>query len=224
MKILMYADFCKLLPTTNFLVFDMLEKDISECKVLFVPLATDNKNYVSKCYNCLINLGFSAQNIKSISPIMSNENFDMIFVCGGNNAILKEKLLKWNWWDKLRNLIINDTLYIGDSAGAVILGKNFKFSLSYEPYSGNLNNFDGLGFLDKYIIVHYSTFKLRSDGVLSDATDYFKPHEDKVVELGRENCLTIGNNEVFKISDDGNKLYTYTWEEIQENYKREVKC
>ena len=224
MKVLMYADFCKLIPTTNFLIDDLLNKDISECRLLFVPLATENKGYVSKCYNSLIKLGFKVENIKSISPVMNNENFDAVFVCGGNNAVLKEKLINWDWWDKIKNLIINDALYIGDSAGAVVLGKDFKFSLSYEPYKGKLTDFSGHCILDKYIIVHYSTIKMSSDAVLNDATEYFNLHQEQVEQLGRENCVTIGNNEVLKITDDGTKLYTYSWEEIQENYKREMQC
>ena len=220
MKVLMYADFCKLIPTTKFIT-DLLDKDISECRLLFIPLATDNKNYVSKCYNSLIKLGFKIENISSISPIMTNENFDSVFVCGGNNAVLKEKLTKWGWWEKLKNLIINDTLYIGDSAGAVILGKAFDFSLEYEPYTGKLTDFSGLNIVDKYIIVHYSTIKMGSDAKLNDATEYFNLHQEQLEILGKENCLTIGNNEFYKITDDGSKLYTYSWEEIQENYLRE---
>ena len=223
MKVLMYADFCKLIPTTKFIV-DLLDKDVADCRVLFVPLATDNKVYISRRYNALIRLGFKTENIKSISPVMSNENFDAVFVCGGNNAILKEKLINWDWWDKLKNLIVNNALYIGDSAGAVILGKAFDFSLTYEPYNGRLTDFSGLNIIDKYVIVHYSTVKLRSDGKMYDATEYFNLHQVHVEELGKENCLTIGNNEFFKITDDGANLYTYNWDEIRDNYKRELEC
>ena len=219
----MYADFCKLYPTTKF-VMNLLDKDVSECRLLFVPLATDNKVYIGRCYNALVRLGFKPENIKSISPVMSNENFDAVFVCGGNNAILKEKLINWDWWNKLKNLIINNALYIVDSAGAVILGKAFDFSLTYEPYSGKLTDFSGLNIIEKYVMVHYSTVKMRSDGIIYDATDYFNSHQIHVDELGKENCLTIGNNEFFKITDDDVRLYTYNWDEIQENYKRELQC
>lgn len=221
MKVLMYADFCKLIPTTKFVV-DLLDKDISESTLLFVPLATDNKVYIGRCFDALIKLGFRAENIRTASPVIGNEHFDAVFVCGGNNAILKEKLLNWNLWDKLKTLIINNTLYIGDSAGAVILGKAFDFSLTYEPYNGKLTDFSGLNIIDKYVIVHYSTVKMRSDGTICDAIDYFNKHQIQVEELGRENCLTIGNNELFKITDDDVKLYTFNWDEIQENYKREL--
>lgn len=224
MKVLMYADFCKIIPTTKFLIDDLVEKDKSECRVLFIPFATTNKSYVSRCYNWLVNLGFKVENIKSISPVMSDENFDVVFVCGGNNAVLKDKLIDWGWWDKLKNLIANDVLYVGDSAGAVILGNDFNFSLSYEPYSGKLTDFSGYGIIDKHIIMHYSTIKMSSDAVLNDATEYFILHQNQVEELGKENCLTIGNNEVYKLTDDGAKMFTYSWEEIQENYKREMKC
>ena len=219
----MYADFCKLIPTTKFII-DLLDKDVSESKVLFVPLATDNKVYISRCYNALVKLGFNAENIKTISPVMIDKDFDVVFVCGGNNAILKEKLINWNWWDKLKNLISNNSLYIGDSAGAVILGKAFEFSLAYEPYNGKLTDFSGLNIIDKYIMVHYSTVKMRSDGIIYDATEYFNHHQIPVRELGEENCLTIGNNEFYKLTDNEKQLYAFDWEELQENYKREMEC
>ena len=218
MKILMYADFCKLLPTTKDIVFDYLSKDVSECRVLFIPLATDNKIYISRCYNSLKNLGFKVDNIESINPVISNENFDVVFVCGGNNAVLKEKLTNWNWWNKVKNLILNDTLYIGDSAGGVMLGKAFDFSLDYEPYNGPLNDFSGYGIIDKYIIMHYSTFKLSGDGRLIDSTEYFNSHHDKVLEVGKENCLTVGNNELYILTDDVQKMNTYDWEEVKNNF------
>lgn len=224
MKLFLYADFCKIIPTTNKHIVEELDKEIKDCRVLFVPLATTNKSYVSKCYNCLISLGFLAENIVSISPMIDNENFDVVFVCGGNNAVLKEKLINWNWWNKLKNLIVNNTLYIGDSAGAVILGKGFEFSLEYEEYNGKLTDYSGFDLISKYIIVHYSLKKLRSDGIIADATDYFNLHHDAIINLGRENCLTIGNNEFFKLTDDGSKIFSYNWEEIQENYLREKKC
>jgi len=224
MKILMYADFCKLLPTTKEILLGNLSKDVAECRVLFIPLATDNKSYVSKCYNNLKNLGFKAENIESINPMIQDNNFDVVFVCGGNNAVLKEKLIKWNWWDKLKNIIINDTLYIGDSAGGVILGKSFAFSLDYEPYSGSLNDFTGYNIIDKFIIMHYSTIKMSSDGKLNDATEYFNSHHDKLIELGKGNCLTIGNNEVYVLTDDIQKMYTYDWEEVKNNFLSEKLC
>ena len=218
MKILMYADFCKLLPTTKDILLDNLSKDIFDCRVLFIPLATENKSYVSKCYNSLKNLGFKVDNIESINPMISDENFDVVFVCGGNNAVLKEKLIKWNWWNKLKNLILNNALYIGDSAGGVILGKSFAFSLDYEPYNGPLNDFSGYNIIDKYIVMHYSTIKMSSDGKLNDATEYFNTHHDKLIELGKENCLTVGNNELYVLTDDIQKMNTYDWEEVQNNF------
>ena len=224
MNILVYADFCKLLSTTKDIVIDSLPKDVSKCRVLFIPLATDNKTYITRCYNCFKNLGFRVDNIESISPMISNENFDVVFVCGGNNAVLKEKLIKWNWWNKLKNLIINNALYIGDSAGGVILGKGFDFSLDYEPYNGPLNDFSGYDIIDKYIIMHYSTFKLSGDGKLNDATEYFKSHHDKVIELGKENCLTVGNNELYMLNDDVQKMHTFDWEEVQNNFLRDKLC
>lgn len=223
MKVFMYADFCKLIPSTKFII-DYLDKDISECTLLFIPLATDNKTYIGRCYNALVKLGFRVENICTASPIIGDEHFDAVFVCGGNNAILKEKLINWDLWDKLKKLITNNALYIGDSAGAVILGKAFDFSLAYEPYNGKLTDFSGFNIVDKYVIVHYSTIKMSSDGKLNDATEYFNLHEKPVEELGKENCLLIGNNELLKITDDDVKLYTYKWDEIQENYKREMGC
>ena len=224
MNILMYADFCKLLPSTKDILISGLSKDARDCRVLFVPLATENKSYVSKCYNNLKNLGFSTDNIESINPMIKYEKFDVVFVCGGNNAVLKEKLIKWNWWDKLKNLIINNTMYIGDSAGGVILGKGFDFSLDYEPYNGPITDFSGFGFIDKYIVMHYSTIKMSSDGKLNDATEYFNSHHDKLIELGKANCLTVGNNELYVLNDDVQKMYTYEWEEVQNNFLRDKLC
>ena len=52
MKVLMYSSFCKLMPTTKNTILDLLNKDVRECKVLFVPLASDSKSYIAMCYKC----------------------------------------------------------------------------------------------------------------------------------------------------------------------------
>lgn len=227
MRAFVFADFNKMLPTSRFIFDKYLDKQPADCKVLFVPVASTNQTYISRCYNNLIKLGFKSENITTLSPVAEDGVFDFIFVGGGNNAILKDKLVNWGWWNKISAMIKNNVFYIGDSAGGVILGKGFEFSLAYEPYNGNLKDFSGYGFIDRYFVMHYSNLKLANDGKLLDQSEYYEKHIEQVKNLGQENCILIGNNEFFAFTDDESKptLHSYSWEIVQENYMREIgKC
>ena len=227
MRAFAFADFNKMLPTSKFIFDKYLDKHPSECKVLFVPVASTNQTYISRCYNSLIKLGFMSENITTLSPVTEESDFDFVFVGGGNNAVLKEKLVNWGWWDRLYRMIKDNVFYVGDSAGGVILGKSFEFSLEYEPYNGNLTDFSGYGFIDRYFVMHYSNVKLANDGKLIEQSEYYDKHREQVEKLGSDNCILIGNNKFFAFTFDEPKpvLHGYSWEIVQENYMREIgKC
>ena len=89
----------------------------------------------------------------------------MIFVKGGNTVQLLHLLRKYNQFDKIKDLVNNGVLYVGQSAGAIIAGIDTEWTLKSEPYNVDLKSifgkdaYRGFCFVDSNILVHAS--KLR---------------------------------------------------------------
>jgi peptidase E len=94
-----------------------------------------------------------------------NDKIDMVFVKGGNTTQLVHLLRKFNQFEKVRNLVLNGSVFAGQSAGAVLAGIDTEWTLRSEPYEIDVKQelgeyaLLGFGFVDKLVFVHCS--KLR---------------------------------------------------------------
>lgn len=191
-------------------------------KVLVIPFADEaNKYYIALCKQALMLAGIQKSNISTLSShTHKTSKFDIIFTSGGNVCRLKEKLKQIGWLDELTSRIENGTLYIGDSAGAVILGKTISHTLDYEPYENVLNSYDGLGILDKSVVVHYSLEKYGKDSIIQDK-ECFEAHIKQTRFLGENNYLTIANNQVIIAKNGKLKNKFFSWRKIALSTKKE---
>jgi len=158
---------------------------IKDIKVLYVPFAGVEQRWIDGHVDKLADYGIDRKKIEILAYDTPKENqYDAIFVAGGNNCLLKKGLVESGWWEEIYKRIKGGVFYIGTSAGGVICGKDFEFSTRYEDYIDGMNDYSGYGFVDKYIIVHYQP----------DNDDY--DIRKKIVdELGNENCLILNNEE-----------------------------
>ena len=142
-------------------IFDNLEKNIKDVKILFVPPAKATKEnlYSDKYQRRIMEYGFSKENIHVLNyfePDKSrNLNIDAIYVGGGNTFLLLDRLRKCNFDKDIINYVNNGIIYIGGSAGTHIVTRNIKHVLNFDENTAKMTNFKGLGLFNGIIICHY---------------------------------------------------------------------
>ena len=108
-------------------------------KVIFIPTAAiteEAKEIIPICKNELLNAGILENNIYTydLDRIMSSNeicNFNAIYVCGGDPQHLLNKMNKTEFYLPLKKFLDNGGVYLGVSAGSIVLSKNLSNNLEY---------------------------------------------------------------------------------------------
>ena len=143
-------------------------KPASKIKILFIPVASRTKeelHYVDESKEELLKLGIKNENIiyYNLKGVIGNNNlnnFDVVYVCGGNTFYLSYKLKESGFDEKLKKLIQKGVVYVGVSAGTVLAGPNIEIAgadKSWDENDVNLKNFEGLNLTSKIISPHYTS-------------------------------------------------------------------
>lgn len=142
--------------------YKVISKDeLRNKKVLFVTTAVDgeinkNKDWVQKEYKTIIDLGIDESNITEykIGNKINIDDFDIMYVLGGNTIYLLDMVRKYNFDKDIKNFINNGKIYIGSSAGSQILGSTIKLCSIYEDNIVNMTDFDAIGLINGEIVPH----------------------------------------------------------------------
>ena len=126
---------------------DMVNKDISLVKALFIPTASINAGAIEvlpKCMNDLLKCGIEDKNIKVYDlhigmKIDELQQYDVVYLCGGDTYYLLERINETGFNKTLMEYIRADGLVIGVSAGSLIFSNNIC---------------DNLGLIDTKLDVH----------------------------------------------------------------------
>lgn len=143
-------------------ILNNLPKEITSCKVLFIPneKATKEKINSNKYYDRLYDDGFTNRENIYIFDESEVDKFrkldiDLIYISGGNTFATLNKIKKCNFDKDIINYINNGVVYIGGSCGAHIVTKNIEHVLYFEDNLANINDYNALGLLNGIIIPHY---------------------------------------------------------------------
>jgi len=142
-----------------------LEKSPKDLKVAFIPTAGDiyeEKPWMEADRNKLIELGFQVIDIDIKSKnksVLQKElsSFDIIFVAGGNTSYLLEKAQECGFLEVVKNLVKNNVVYVGSSAGSLLAGPNIEMDKIYdikERFGKKLISYEGLGLVDFVTLPH----------------------------------------------------------------------
>lgn len=120
-------------------------------KVIFIPTAAiteKQKTVVPLCKNDLLNAGILERNIVTydLDRIMSCDeicNSNAIYVCGGSTQHLLGKINETEFYLPLINFLDNGGVYIGVSAGSIVLAKNLPDNLGYINCTLKVHSKDG---------------------------------------------------------------------------------
>ena len=210
MRLFLYSDFCGINNDTEILKknFDF---DIASARVLFVPYADKTyTTYKNRIKEKLYSLGISKGNITEITKKTELFRFDfkLIVVSGGNSLRLIHYLKKYNQYDFIKELVNKDIVYIGDSAGSVVVGNDVKYTESYEPFLDKIEIeeneiYDSFNFVDKVVLAH--TTKKRLNHITNEVYDdelYYDYYLKYKKPLEVKPHISLGNNE-FVFVDNG---------------------
>lgn len=144
-------------------------------KILYIPIALErDKIGFEACYDWFSALISSHSKEKGIDFTMllendnppSFENYDSIYVGGGNTYKLLNYIYRKKLDEKIEEYIKNGGIIYGGSAGAIILGKDIR--TTEEENDRNYLNYNGLNlFRNRSIICHYTQ---SSDSKIFDIT------------------------------------------------------
>ena len=129
-----------------------LSKDLRNCNnILFVPSDYDNEKYTiykDKIISWFDNIGISFKENHLVSLVDELNDYDVIFLMGGNPIKQIEIINKIN----LKYLINKAKVVIGVSAGAINLSNEVIY---YNDYSEKIEIYDGIGLIDINVYPHF---------------------------------------------------------------------
>lgn len=116
---------------------DMLGKDMSLVKALFIPTAAidaDAIEVLPKCMNDLLKCGILGKNIDVFDlhcemVFEKLQQYDVVYLCGGNTRYLLERINATKFNKSLTEYINDNGIVIGVSAGSLIFSNNLEYNL-----------------------------------------------------------------------------------------------
>ncbi|MEG1271416.1 MAG: Type 1 glutamine amidotransferase-like domain-containing protein, partial [Ruthenibacterium sp.] len=147
--------------------FAKFESDLKGKTVTFIPTASVVEKvtfYVNAGKKALQKLGITVDVLEISTASMEEiqtkvKNNDFIYLTGGNTFYLLQEL-KRTGADKLIIEEVNaGKLYIGESAGAMIVSKNIEYAKAMDSVkkAPHLTEYDALSLVDFYPVPHYES-------------------------------------------------------------------
>lgn len=175
----------------------LINKPVSEIKVLFIPTAarTDEElSYVDKSKRELLNLGIKRENIYvyNLDGKINDDKLkevNTIYVCGGNTFYLLHKVKESKFDKKIKEMVGDGVVYCGASAGSILVGPDIGIS-GIEKNDIGIKDLTGLNLTDKIISPNYT--KEEEDVV----SKFEKEIGRKITRLTDNQALLIEGDEV----------------------------
>lgn len=178
----------------------MISKSVDQLTVLFIANASTNEGeeeYVNKSFEEVLKLGIQKENIQtchSVEDLQSIEQIrqDVIYVCGGNTFHLLNDIRKADFGNKIKKALSNGVVYIGVSAGSIILTPKIciaKVGPADDNFD-NVENLTGLSIVDFEVSVHSPEMV-----TFESVEEYAKSVENVVYAISNETAIEIfGDN------------------------------
>ena len=174
--------------------FKALASNYKNSTVAIVTTATEEKesNKYSQLAKKQFNeMGFSHIDFVDLETEPSNDfsKYKIVYVCGGNTFKLLKFSHQANFKVSIKNLLDRNGIYIGVSAGSIIVGPTIKIAGEIEPDENKvgLKDLTGFGITDLIILPHYSSR-------IEEETKAFEKKHHIVVER-------LNNNQAILLQD-----------------------
>ena len=147
-------------------IVKLLQKPAYDITVAFIttaykPKLEQDQGYVNKNLQIMKEMGFNVLEVdiegKKESEVTKLIGLkDIIFVAGGNAFYLLRAMRKCNFEKIMRKLLKQGKVYLGESAGSIVAGRNIKIAgWIGDENIVNLKNLKGLNLVPFDIFVHY---------------------------------------------------------------------
>lgn len=154
-------------------------------RVAFIPTAADiydEKPWVEADRNALIGLGYEVfdlflkeQSVEQLKEELRTAN--IVFVAGGNTTYLVERVHMCGFEQAVRDLLSEDRIYIGSSAGSILAGSTVEPFLEEDtselPKDFTLHDSTCLGLVDYIVLPHYPSFREQNDKIQEKFSNRF---------------------------------------------------
>ena len=174
----------------------LLNKPVGQIHIIFIPTASRTEHelkYVEESRQELVDLGITKITTLNLDrKVMVEEinSADVIYVCGGNTFRLLKYAREAHFKETIEKLLDRGGVYIGVSAGSIILAPTIQIAASVDPEPNEIGISDltGLNLIDFEIHPHYEPIQ---DAELSF---YQKVTKNKVIGISNSQALIISNS------------------------------
>ena len=170
-------------------------------KILFIPTAGNVEpytGYIDEGIEMLKSLGYELEiiDISKFDEYYLKDRFsktECICISGGNTFYLLQELKKKNLVDVLFKRIKEGLLYIGESAGAIIMSKSIEYNqiMDDKSIASELDNYEGLNIFDHYVLPHIGEYPFEET-----AQKTLDTYQDKIplVPINNNQAILVDNN------------------------------
>lgn len=165
---------------------------LSDKSVAIITTAADgkeNNKYSRLAESQFRKIGFTAIDFIDfeISPEVILDNYSVIYVCGGNTFKLLKYAREVNFGGIVLKLLERGGVYIGVSAGSIILAPTIKAATTIDPdvNSVGITNFTGLNIIDFEVHPHYEPEEEQ------EIVEYEKTVPYKIIRLTNTQAVII---------------------------------
>lgn len=170
----------------------LFNKPTGQIHIIFIPTASrteEELKHVEESRQELVNLGIT--NITTLNldhKIATDEinSADVIYVCGGNTFYLLQKIRESGLDQLLPNF---GGLYVGVSAGSIVVGPNIEVSGPWDENDVNLSDTTGMNIVDFAVVPHYQRKDQTIVENLKNRADY------EIMELTDNQAVLVENGE-----------------------------
>lgn len=128
------------------------------------------------------------------------KDVEIVLVDGGETYYLLDQVRKSGFDEVVKELVARDVVYIGSSAGSIIIGPDIDIARRYDnpDLAPDLSNFKGLSLIDLVIVPHCNSKMVKGflELTIKDFKD--KPHK----------LLLLNDNQFLKVVDNTYEVIT----------------
>lgn len=182
-----------------------LSKMISN-KIVFIPTAGNVEpytGYIDEGVEMLKSLGYELEIIdisKYDDDYLKNKlsKTECICISGGNTFYLLQELKKKNLIGLLYERIKEGLLYIGESAGAIIMSENIEYNqiMDDKSIASELDDYMGVNVFNHYVLPHIGEYPFEES-----TQKILENYQDKI------SLVAINNSEAILVNDSGYTIY-----------------
>jgi dipeptidase E len=140
----------------------LVTKPVADNRTLIIAVDTKSNFFreaLERERRNLIEAGFLQENISihdlSVGDAPSLDAVDVLEIFGGDNYHYMKRLRETGLMQEIREYIEDERVYVGVSAGAMIMGPDIDENLTSDSNEVGLEDASGFGLVDFYILPHW---------------------------------------------------------------------